>query len=879
MDWIRILLSRCAGLSGRRKVDEDLDQELFTHIGFSIEENRRRGMSEQEARTAALRAFGGITQAKEDYRMQSGLPFFDVFSRDLWFGFRQLRKSPGFVWTTITIFGLGVGITTAAFSVIDGVLLRPLPYQDPDRLVWIHDGMTQEDNSGWSACMKDFLLWRARSKSFQNLSAFTGDRFALTGDGRAEELGGADVSAGFFATLGVRPLLGRTFAADADQPGRESEAMISERLWREKYGGRDDVLNKSITLDGRPVTVIGIMPSSFQFRLPDVDVWQILPLAPPVRRGPFIFHGVARLKQGVSLAQANAEMAGLARQVELSDPKGADHLHYPVESLRESILGDVRPLVRALAGAAFLVLLVSVFNIANLILARSVTRQQEIAIRLSIGAGFRRLLRQLLTESMMLALAGGAVGMLLAFLAIGALRMLAPPGIPRLDTIGMDDRVLFFTLIVSVLCGTIFGLVPAFAATRGDLTRTLKESGRGAGESRGHRMLRSSLVVAEITLSAVLLACAGLLIRSFLTLDNMPTGFSAPADRLIVMRISPSGEKYAQAQTLSVYWGEVLRRISGLPGVESSALAVWLPPDHSAMSDSFEIQGRTPPDGGPVVPVPIVTQGYFKTLQIPLVRGRSFDGRDTLTSPRVTIVSQNLARRYFPGEDPIGKQLKHGGPQSTNPYMEIVGVVGDVKYEGMAVPDEPVYYEASSQSPNRPMWLVVRAQGDTRLLIPAIRSNIAAIDSNVPVSNVGTMAEALYETVALPRFRSVLMGTFGALALLLAGIGIYGVMAYRVLRRTQEIAVRIALGATRSTVVSIVLRSVLMQTAIGLSLGILVALVAGHLISSQLYETKAYDPLIFIGVALVLTFCALMAGVIPARHAASIDPMRALRAE
>jgi predicted permease len=331
--------------------------------------------------------------------MQSGLPFFDLFSRDLRFGFRQLRKSPGFVWTTITIFGLGVGITTAAFSVIDGVLLRPLPYQDPDRLVWIHDGMTQEDTSGWSACMKDFLLWRARSKSFQNLAAFTGDRLTLTGDGRAEELGGADVSAGFFATLGVRPLLGRTFAADADQPGRESEALISERLWREKYAGRDDVLNKSITLDGRPVTVIGIMPSSFQFRLPDVDVWQILPLAPPVRRGPFIFRGVARLKQGVSLAQANAEMAGLARQVELTDPKGAEHLHYPVESLRESILGDVRPLVRALAAAAFLVLLVSVFNIANLILARSVTRQQEIAIRLSIGAGFRRLLRQLLTES------------------------------------------------------------------------------------------------------------------------------------------------------------------------------------------------------------------------------------------------------------------------------------------------------------------------------------------------------------------------------------------------------------------------------------------------------------------------------------------------
>ncbi|MGA8728216.1 MAG: ABC transporter permease [Terracidiphilus sp.] len=862
-----------------KKKDADLERELRSDLELEEEEQRENGLPPLEARYAARRAFGNQTLIKEHTHEAWGSAGLEHLSQDLRYALRQLRKSPGFAWTTIAIFGLGIGITTAAFSVIDGVLLRPLPYQDPDRLVWIHDGMTQQDKSGWSACMEDFLLWRARSKSFQNLAAFTADRFTLTGDGRAEVLAGADVSADFFGTLGVRPLLGRTFVAGADQPGLQSTAVISERLWRGKFAGRDEVLNKNITLDGRPVTVIGIMPSSFQFRLPDVDVWQILPLAPPVRRGPFILRGVARLKEGVSVAQANAEMAGLARQVELSDPKGAEHLHYPVESLRETILGDTRPLIRALAGAAFLVLLVSVFNIANLILARAISRQQEMAIRLSIGAGFRRLFRQLLTESAMLVFMGGAVGVLLAALSIRALRLLAPPGIPRLDTIGMDGRVLLFTLVVSTLCGTIFGLIPAFAATHSDLTRPLKESGRGTGESRGHRTLRSSLVVAEIALSAVLLACAGLLIRSFLTLDNVPTGFTAQADHLILMRISPSGDHYAQEQTLSVYWGEVIRRISDLPGVESAALAVWLPPDHSAMSDSFEIQGRTPPDGGPVVPVPIVTQDYFKTLQIPLLRGRSFDGRDTMTSPRVTIISQDLARRYFPGEDPIGKQLKHGGPQSNNPYMEIVGVAADVKYEGMAVPDEPVYYQASSQSPDRPMWLVVRAQGDTNPLFSAIRSNIAAIDSNVPVSNVGTMAEAMYETVALPRFRSALMGTFAVVALLLAGIGIYGVMAYSVLRRTQEIAVRMALGATRSAVVSIVLKSVLMQTAIGLLLGIPIAFVAGHLIASQLYATRPYDPPIFIGATLVLVFCSLMAGIIPARRAASIDPMRVLRAQ
>jgi predicted permease len=880
MDWMRMFVSRCAAVFPKKKLEDDLDEELHAHIDLAMEESMNRGIPEEEARQAAKRAFGGVTQVKESYRNQRGLPFVEILLRDLKSGLRQLYKSAGFAWTTILILGLGIGITTAAFSVIDGVLLRPLPYQDPDRLVWIHDGMTQQDKSGWSACMADFLVWQIRSRSFERLAAFTHDRFTLTGNGQAVELIGADVSADFFRTLGAQPLLGRTFASEADQPGRENVALISEHLWREKYSAHADILDRSILLDGHPYRVIGVMPSSFQFQAPDVDVWEILPLTPPTRRGPFIFRGVAKLKQGVTLAQANAEMSDLAHQVELSDPKGAEHLHYPVESLREVVVGNIRPLVRALGGAAALVLFVSVFNIANLMLARAVTRQQEMAIRLSIGAGFRRLVRQLLTESLVLALMGGALGVFMAFLGIRALRAFAPPGIPRLDEVGIDARVLLFTLAVSVLCGVIFGLMPVFAAARPDLAQTLKQNGRGTGgESRSHRALRSSLVVAEIALSVVLLACAGLLMRSFLALDGVPAGFAAPPEHVVTMRIAPSGDRYAQTQTLSAYWSEVMRRVGQLPGVESTALAVWLPPDHEAMSDSFEIQGKTPPDGGPVVPIPIVTQDYFKTLEIPVLRGRAFDARDTLASPRVCIVSQNLARRYFPGQDAIGKHLKHGGPNSNNPLMEIVGVVGDVKYEGMAAPDEPVYYEASSQTPDRPMWLVVRAQGDADLLISAIKSNVAAVDANVPVSNTGTMADAMYETVALPRFRSLLIGAFAGVALLLAGIGVYGVMAYSVLRRTQEMAVRMALGADRSAVVSIVLRSVALQTAFGLVLGLPLALVAGRLIASLLFATRSYDPLTFAGATVVLVFSSLMAGALPARRAASIDPMRALRTE
>ena len=875
---LRAWLLRLRGVF-RASRDEQFAEEIEAHLEMHVRDLIESGLSPGEARRQAIMKLGGMESTRQAYRDAEHLPWVENLLRDCRFTLRTLAKNPGFTIVALTALMLGTGASTAVFSVVETVLLRPLPYTDPDRLVWIHDGLTQGDRSGWSACMEDFLLWQTRARSLAQLAAFTGDHFALTGDGLAEGLAGADVTARFFDTLGVRPLMGQTFAADADQPGRERTALISERLWRSRYAARTDILGRSIVLDGQPVAVIGVMPSSFRFVFPDADVWRILPLTPPTRRGPFILRGIARLKPGVTMAEVNAEMAGLAQGVERADPKRLERLRYPVVGLTEAIVGDVRPLLVALAAAVALVLLIAVFNVGNLLLARAAVREQEIAIRLSIGAGRKRLIQQLLTESIVLALAGGGIGVFVAFICTRLLRASPPPGIPRLESLSIDGRVLLFTLLLCILSGVAFGLVPAIGATRPNLSMILQEAGRGGGEGLRRRRLRNIFVVAEIAIAAVLLAGAGLLIRSFLTLGEVPIGFGARPDHLLSMQVAPSGDTYGQQQRLAIYWDAVIREVSSLPGVGSAALSIWLPPDHAAMSDSFEIQGKTPPDGGPVVPVPIVSNGYFRTLEIPLLRGRTFDGRDTPASPPVTIISENLARRYFPGEDPVGKHLKHGGPQSTNPYMEIIGVVADVKYEGAGSPDEPVYYESSSQVPDRPMWLVVRTHDDPHRLIPAIRNRVAALDGNVPISHIGTMDESMYASVALPRFRSILMGAFALIALLLATIGIYGVMSYSVLQRTQELAIRLALGATRANVIGRVVGHGIFLALGGIMIGSVGALAFVRTLRSMLFNISPSDPAIFSGVALLLFAVAVTASYIPALRAARKDPLLALRRE
>jgi predicted permease len=873
----------------RREVERELDEELRFHLEARIQQEIDGGRTPDQARCAALRAMGGIEQRKEECRDMRHMNIVDNLVRDIHFAVRTLTRNPGFTLATLGALVVGIGANTAVFSVLNGVLLRPLPYADPDRLVMIFDSFQQQGMERGPASIADFLDWKAHSRSFRRLDAIANQRYTLTGDGEAEQIPGLSVTASFFETLGVQPLLGRAFADGDDQPGRAQTVLIGERLWRRRYGSKSTIVGKEISMNGRQFTVIGVMPDDFRFG-GEAEVWSILTLDPPTRRGPFFIQGVARLKPGVTLDQAAAEMQSIARRVEQDNPKDYARLRFPVVDLRESVVGDIRQLLWVLSGAVFFVFLIAVTNVANLMLARATARQREIAIRLSIGAGRGQLVRQLMTESLILSLAGGALGLALAHWGVSALRWMEPNGLPRLTEIRVDSGVLLFTLLVSVASAVIFGLGPALSASRTALSQGLKEGGRG-GESHAHRRVRGILVVGQVGLSVLLLIGAGLLIRSSYLLGSVAPGFHAPPERVLTMLLGPTGPRYrapapvaGQPQpnrALGAYWDQLLERVRFLPGVEAASIAITIPPDRVAFTDGYEIEGKPAPPNSdhPAVPVPFVSHDYFKTLGIPLLQGRWFDGRDRADSARVTVISEAMARRHFPGENPVGQRLKHGHRSTGNPYMEIIGVVGSVKYQGVHNEDTPAYYELSVQVPARPMWLLVRTKGDAQALAAAVRREIRSLDPNVPVQRVGTMADALAQSVSLPRFRSFLMSIFAGTALLLAAIGIYGLFAYSVAQREQEIGIRMALGATRSGVVGLIVGQGSRLALVGIVLGMAAAIGLTRFLEKMLFGITTSDLVTFASAPLVLAVVAIVASLLPALRAARIDPVTALRQE
>ncbi|MEX2263378.1 MAG: ABC transporter permease [Bryobacteraceae bacterium] len=874
--WIYTVPLRLRSIFRSSEVERELDEELRFHLEARVQHEIAAGRTPEEARYAALRAMNGMEQRKEECRDMRRISVIDNLVRDIRYTVRTLARSPGFTVAALLALALGIGPNTAVFSVVNAVLLRPLSYADPDRLAMVFTSRPHSERG--NASVAEFLDWRAASRSFETLDAVDRGRFTLTGDGEAVQISGLSVTATFFGTLKARPLLGRTFVNGEDQPGRDPTVVLSERLWRRRYASNPDIVGKAVILEGRPHTVIGVMPASFEFWQRDADVWAIFPLRPPTRRGPHLLRGLARLRPGVTVAQAAAEMEMIAHNVQHANPKDYANLRFPVVPLREVIVGDIRPLLWILSGAVVLVLLIAVSNVANLMLARSTARQREIALRLSIGAGRGRLVRQLMAESVLLSLAGGALGMGLAGSGVAALRRLGPQDLPRLSEIGVDGQVLAFTLLVSLASAVLFGLAPALAACAAPLNERLKAGGR-AGESRSQGRARGVLVVAQVTLSVLLLIGTGLLIRSFTRLGNVDPGFQAPPDRVLTMLVSLAGPRFDKPAARIAFWDELLARIRALPGVEAASISLTIPP-YGTEFDDYEIEGKPLPEGEehPSVPVPFVSHDYRKTLGVPLLRGRWFDSRDRADTPRVTVISESMARKHFSGENPVGRRMKYGGPTQTwHPYMEIIGVVGDVKYLGLDRDSGAVFYELSLRMPLRDMWLLVRTQGETQPLAAAVRREIHGLDPNVPVDRVDTMARALAESVALPRFRSLLMAVFAATALLLAAIGIYGVIAYSVAQRTQEIGVRMALGATPGGVLRLVIGQGGRLAFVGIALGLAGAFGVTRVLEKMLFGVSASDTVTFASAALVLGAVAIVASLIPALRAARVDPLTALR--
>ena len=881
------------------RVERDLDDEVGAYLGLLTEEKIAAGMRPEEARRSARIELGGVEQVKENVREVRTGAFLEILLQDLRYGLRTLARSPGFTAAAVLALALGIGANSAIWSVGYGVLLRPLPYPDADRLAMVFMHFSPQNNERGNLSMADFFDWRERNHAFLAPAVYSTARFDITGAnvanvanvvnaatgasgaGEPEEVQGARVTAGFFHTLSVRPLLGRGFETGEDRPGSDRLAVVSEGLWRRRFGGSPDVLGRSIELNGAPHTIVGVMPASFHFPS-RAELWANLALTPPTRRGPFFFKGVARLKPGVTLEQAQTETNAIGRGIEQANPKTYSHLTLPVLSLREALVGRVRPVLLLMFGAVGFVLLIATVNVANLQLVRATAREREMTVRLSLGAGRSRILRQLFTESLLLALVGGAAGLALAYAGIRLLQAWNPGNLPRMEAVHLDAGVLAWNLVISLLAGVLFGLAPALQGSSPDLTASLKEGGRGSTASAGRRRGRSALVVAEIALSLVLLIGAGLLLRSFFLLQRVEPGFLAPPQNVLTLQLSPSALKYPDERTGIAFYERLLERVRALPGVASAALSDSLPPDHQEDSDTFQIEGQSASAGpNPAVSHPMVSADYFRTLSIPLRRGRTFTAQDTQSSPLVTVISETMARRYFPHQDPIGKRLKESGPDMPNPYMEIVGVVGDAKYIGLDAPPEPVYYHPYAQNFSPRLHLVVRASisGGAAALAPLVRGEVRAVDADVVVSEVRTLEQALGESVAQPRFRTALLVLFAGIALALAAIGIYGVIAYSVAQRTHEIGVRMALGAHRGDVLRLVLGQGAALGLAGIALGLPGALALTRTLSSLLFAIQATDPLTFLSLSLVLAAVTLWASFLPAWRAARTDPQVALRYE
>ncbi len=801
--------------------------------------------------------------------------------QDLRYGARMLLNRPVFTIVSVLTLALGIGANTAIFSVINAVILRPLPFYEPQRLVMLWGTNARANEQQQPASFDDFYDFQRQAQSFSGIAAASPQwSLVLSGGGEPEQLFGQYISSHLPALLGVQPMLGRPFLPDEDRAGGARVALLSHSLWQRYYASDPNIVGKTISLNGGSTTVVGVMPPGFQF-LDAAEVW--LPLAQNLfltrGRGVRLLNVIGRLKPGSTLAQAGADMSTVTRNLAAQYPNTNSDVGARLVSVHEQVTGKVRLALWLMFGAVALVLLIACANVANLTLARAAARRKEIAVRAALGAGRARLLRQLLTESVLLALLGSAFGVLLAVWGIDALMTLNPLQLPRYNPVGVDATVLGFTLLAALLTGVFFGLAPAWQAAKLDLHTSLKDGGRTAAEA-GMRRMSNWLVVAEMALALVLLIGAGLLIRSFTQLLQVNPGFNT--ERVLTMQVLLPQTAYAQPQQRINFFQELETRLKALPEVSGVGMATRLPllSALNNVTSTLDIESRPLPAGQrPEIDFRRASTDYFQTLGIPLLKGRTLTEADVANSTGAVVINEALAKRFWPGEDPLGKHLRTGPSSDQAPWQTVVGVVGNIRHLTLELEPRPeLYYHTNSNPPTGPVF-VIRTKGDPHNVIAAARAQVRQLDRNLPVANVSTMEQLVAQSLVQRRFAMLLFGIFAGLALVLAGVGIYGVVSYSVAQRTQEIGVRMALGAARSDVLRLVLGQGMKLALLGVTIGLGLAVALTRLMQNLLFGVRATDPLTFGLIALLLASVALLACYIPARRATKVDPLVALRYE
>jgi predicted permease len=886
------LITRLRGMLRRERLDQDLDEELRSHLEMRAADNAAAGMSPEQARYEAQKRFGNTTLLKEDTREVDIVGWLDEAARDFRHALRMLHRSPGFTIVAVLTLALGIGANTAIFSVVNSVLIRPLPYRDPAGLVMVWESSSQHPNPHNSVSPPNFLDWQSRNTVFSSMGYMFDERDNLTGNGDPQEVVVQDVSVNFFHLLGVNPLLGPGFTPENGQSGHDNVVILSYGFWKEQFAADPTIVGKSIVLNGHPQTVVGVAPQNFQWFIKDNSFTG----EKPQMWSPFVFPqsfhnhkdmgrfmtAFARLNPGATYSQAQTQMTAIASQLEREYPDSDGHWGVNVVPLRDQISGQLRPALLVLFGAVAFVLLIACANVSSLLLARAASREREMAIRTAIGASRWRIARQLLMESLLLAVIGGGIGVALAVWGTNALLAASPRNLLNLTAISLDLRVLLFAVASTLLAGLLFGFLPSYISAHSRISETLKEGGRGSSSANRRAFARNAFVVAQLGLALVLLTGSGLLIRSFIRLVGVNPGFDT--GHLLTFKVSLPRAKYGTDPLCMAFFQQLLARLSAIPGVHSASMESFPPLTGLGAATGVHILSQPQQSLAdlPVANVGVVGPDYFSTMNISLRAGRLFNEQELAQEKHVTVISQAFADKYLHGVNPLGQKAviyMKSDAEAENHPSEIIGVVGDVHQIGLDTAPEPTVYWPHPELVMSGMTILVRTSNDPLAMVSAVHSEVQKLDRELPMAAVATMDQLLADSLSRSRFTMFLLGIFAVVALALAAVGIYGLIAYSVTQRTQELGIRIALGAQRRDVLRLVLAQGTRLTLLGVAIGVFAALALSRLLATLLFSVSATDPVIFAGVAGLLAFVALFACFIPARRATRVDPIVALRYE